>query len=93
MTRTHIIAADGTRFVQVGQGARMTRRILAAAFLIITALFLSAAVIGLHRAEIAPATPSHTDMTTLRNAERAHGKGNCALEWNETQNAFEVICS
>lgn len=50
MTRTHIIAADGTRFVAQGQGARITRRILAAAFLIITALFLSAAIIGFSRA-------------------------------------------
>lgn len=58
MTRTHIIAADGTRFVPVGRGARIARRIIAGAFLIITALFLSAAVIGLQRAAIDAPRPA-----------------------------------
>jgi hypothetical protein len=93
MTRTHITAADGTRFVQVGQGARIARRILGGVALLATALLLSAAVIGLNRAAIAPATPSPADIAILHNAEKANGKGACHLEWNETQSGFEVICN
>lgn len=52
MTRTHIIAADGTRFAQVGRTKIIARRWIGGIFLIITALFLSAAVIGLQRAAI-----------------------------------------
>jgi hypothetical protein len=65
MTRTHIIAADGTRFVQQGQGKILARRVIAAALLIITALFLSAAVIGFQRAAIAPSTLHEGDKITI----------------------------
>lgn len=65
MTRTHIITADGTRFVAQGQGKTLARKIIAGAFLIITALFLSAAVIGFHRAAIAPSTLHDGDKITI----------------------------
>lgn len=93
MTRTHIVAADGTQFVARGRGKVIARRATGAAFLIITALFLSAAAIGLHRAAIAPATPSPADFAILHDAEKANGKGSCHLEWNEEQAGFEVICA
>lgn len=93
MTRTRIIAADGTRYAPEGRGARITRRTAYGAFLIITAIFLSAAAIGMHRAAIAPATPSPADIAILHDAEKANGKGACHLEWNEAQEGFEVICA
>lgn len=93
MTRTHIIAGDGTRFVAQGTARRTTRRLIGAAALITTALFLSAAVIGLNRAAIAPATPSHTDLSILATARNANPDADCALEWNESQQGFEAICT
>lgn len=56
MTRTHIIAADGTRFEEITARAARRRkiasRIIGAGALLITALLLSAALIGFHRAAI-----------------------------------------
>lgn len=96
MTRAHIISADGTRYEEVtAQKAtrrKVIRRIIAGTATLATTIVLSAALIGLHRAEIAPATPSPTDIAILHQAEKANGKGNCHLEWNETQKGFEVIC-
>jgi hypothetical protein len=55
MARTHIIAGDGTHFVARGRGKVIARRAIGTAALLITALFLSAAIIGLNRAATAPA--------------------------------------
>lgn len=56
MTRTHIIAADGTKFEEITARAARRRkiasRIISAGALLITALLLSAAIIGFHRAAI-----------------------------------------
>lgn len=60
MARTYITTADGTQFVARGRGQVIARRAITTAFLIITALFLSAAVIGLQRAAIAPSAPATT---------------------------------
>jgi hypothetical protein len=57
MTRTHIIAGDGTRFVPQQRKWVLLRATAYITFLVITALFLSAAVIGFHRAAI-EGTPS-----------------------------------
>lgn len=56
MTRTHIIAADGTQFeeitAQTARRRKIASRIIGAGTLLITALLLSAAIIGFHRAAI-----------------------------------------
>lgn len=84
MTRTHIIASDGTRFTQQGHGARIARRILAVAFLIITALFLSAAVIGLQRA--ATATP------TLHKGDKIMMDTNCWVDTTDEARTLIIDC-
>lgn len=57
MTRTHIITADGTHFVPLTARTRLRNRILGGIALLITALFLSAAIIGLQKAAIAESAP------------------------------------
>lgn len=75
MTRTYIINSEGTRFVPVTLRARITRRIIGGIALLITALFLSAAIIGLQRAAIADSTPhaapTATTLISLPAAKRA----------------------
>lgn len=54
MARTHIISGDGERFEAISTRRFIYRRAITLTILIIVALFLSAAVIGLQRAAIAP---------------------------------------
>lgn len=58
MTRTHIIAGDGTRYVPQKQKWVLARSAAYLVFILLTALFVAAAVIGFHRAATAPTTPS-----------------------------------
>lgn len=94
MTRTTIITADGTRLTPEGHSRTLLRRAMIILAAIMGALIISAALIGFIKAATAPAItnrPSAEEFAILHNAERAGGK-NCRLEWNEIQNAHEVIC-
>jgi len=99
MTRTHIISADGTTYeaipARTALRRKIIRRIIAGTAILITALFLSAAIIGLQKAAIEGTKqgPNATDYATLRDAQKANPNSDCYFEWNEVQNAFEVICS
>lgn len=89
MNRTYIIAADGTRFEEIAARTatrrKIIRRTIGGIALILTALFLSAAIIGLRHAAGVPDTiPSHTPSmsktssqliaTNIRTMQRACAK-------------------
>lgn len=77
MARMHIISGDGTRFESINDRRFVLRRIIAIFVLLITALFLSAAVIGLQRAAIAPTpTPAASSTPSL---SFAAAKKACAI--------------
>lgn len=98
MPRTYIISGDGTRYeslpARTALRRKIIRRVIAGTVLLITALFLSAAIIGLQKAAVEGTKqgPNATDYATLRDAQRANPHSDCHFEWNEVQNAFEVIC-
>lgn len=97
MTRTYIIDAEGTRFeaipARTALRRRIIRRTIAGAATTITAIFLSAAIIGVNNAAHTPQGPSADDISTLHQAEKANGKGKCWLEWNFEAKGFEAICA
>lgn len=78
MPRTYIIDAEGTRFVPITMRARIIRRTIGGITLLITALFLSAAIIGLSNAAKAGGdnTP-HTAPTAAHITTLAEIKGAC----------------
>jgi hypothetical protein len=80
MTRTYITAADGTIYEAISARTALRRKIInrtiAGITILITALFLSAAIIGLQRAAIEGAGAPHTaptaaHITTLPEMQRA----------------------
>lgn len=88
MTRTYITAADGTLYEAIPARRALTRKIIRrtiwAITLIVTALFLSAAIIGLNQAIHTPApTMTHTaaaidpgiNLATAKKACRRAPKG------------------
>lgn len=96
MPHTYITSADGTVYEAVSARTalrrKIARRTIAAAFTVITALFLSAAVIGLQRAAITPTyAPDPATIKILREAQQANPNGSCHIEWTE-DSSFEVIC-
>lgn len=110
MPRTYITAADGTLYEAIPARKAMRRKIIrrtiAGIILIITALFLSAAIIGLQRAAIDAHTPriAHTssshrlpnrdELEELADARRAQPGMNCHLEWDgPAYPGYEAICS
>jgi hypothetical protein len=90
MTRTTIHTSQGETFIRAGGMRILARRTLLAALIIGGAIFVSAAIIGLLQAHSAN-RPTAKEFAILHNAEKA-GARNCRLEWNEAQNAHEVIC-
>lgn len=86
MTRTYIIAADGTRFEALTARTALRRKVIsrtiAALAILITALFLSAAIIGLGNAaregntpRIAPTATQGLSLTAARKACRPAPRG------------------
>jgi hypothetical protein len=80
MTRTYIIAADGTRFeaipARIALRNKILRRMIAALVITLTAIFLSAVIIGFSRAATEGAGAPHTaptaaHITTLPEMQRA----------------------
>lgn len=96
MTRTFITDAEGTVYEAISAKKatrrKIIRRTITGTITVITALFLSAAIIGVNNAAHTPQGPNTDDYRTLRNAQKANPHSDCFFEWNEVQNAFEVIC-
>jgi hypothetical protein len=92
MTPTSIITADGDRFIREGRAKRAIIRIA----ILLGLIFLSAAIIGMGKAALAPAhteyRPSPANFAILHRAQAANPTKECYLEWNEIQGDHEVIC-
>lgn len=73
MTRTYIIAADGTRFVRQGRTRRIAGIMTGITFTLLTAIFLSAAIIGAGKAarEGINAEPTASTTISLKAAQKA----------------------
>lgn len=90
MTRTTIHTSNGETYTRIGGARILARRIILGALIIGGLIFISAAIIGLAQSH-GDNRPTEKEFAILHNAERA-GNKNCRLEWNEVQNAHEVIC-
>lgn len=101
MTRTYIIAADGTRYVPVTSRARIRNRIIAALAAIIALPFILAALIGVGMAitgnapaDAAPrashtATASKATTLTVAGAEKAcKGSKKHTRQWGSCINLY-----
>lgn len=109
MPRTYITAADGTLYeaipARTALRRKIIRRTIAGIAILITALFLSAAIIGLQRAAIegSPRTahtaashrlPNREELKELAIARHAQPGASCRLEWDgPAYPGYEAICT